>query len=281
MRLLLLTALTMTAFAANSVLNRLALRGDLIGPGLFAVLRLASGALALVLICRLQDRRLILGGLPRMAGAAALLLYMVGFSLAYLQLDAGSGALILFGGVQVTMFAGAVALGDSVPLRRWLGSGLSLAGLVWLLWPTATGNTPFWPALAMAAAAPGWGLYSLAGRRSGDPLAGTASNFVLATPLALVALPLLPQGGPAPSAQGVALALLSGIVTSGMGYALWYAILPALGSARAAVAQLTVPVIALAGSALIIGELPPAGFWSASVVVLAGVALASVPLRRL
>lgn len=282
MRLFLLTALTMCAFAANSVLNRLAIQGGWIGPFGFAAIRLASGAAALALLALARGRGLSFGGRRRMLGAAMLLTYMLGFSLAYLALPAGVGALILFGGVQVTMFAGALLSGESLPSQRWLGAGLALAGLGWLLWPTAGGGgAALLPALSMAAAAVGWGIYSLAGRREGDALAATAANFVLAAPIAVAVALAETSGGALPSGPGVALALLSGIVTSGLGYALWYAVLPELGAGRAAVAQLTVPVIAALGGAALLGETPGLRFVMASALVLGGVGLAAMrPARR-
>lgn len=281
-RLFLLTALTMCAFAANSVLNRLAIAGDRIGPFDFAALRLASGALALWLMVGLSGRKIDWSAHRRLVGGGALLVYMLGFSWAYLDLAAGTGALLLFGGVQITMFAGAMAAGDRVPVRRWLGAGLAMSGLVWLLWPQGgAGATDVWPALSMAMAAVGWGVYSLIGRREGDPLAATAANFIVASPAALLVAGLMegPVPGAGLTAGGAALAILSGVVTSGMGYALWYRILPALGATRAAVAQLTVPVIAAAGGMVLLGERPDLTFALATALVLGGVAIAALPGR--
>ncbi|MCB1397481.1 MAG: EamA family transporter [Rhodobacteraceae bacterium] len=270
MRLLALSALVMVAFAANSLLNRAAVGGGLIGAMPFAVIRVLAGAAVLGLLARARPTRRNLGP------ALALALYLVGFSLAYTQLDAGIGALILFAGVQVTMLAGAAVMGESVPARRYAGAAVALAGLGALLWP-GTGAVPgLAPAALMAAAALGWGLYSLAGRGSRDPLRATAANFLLATPV--VALAALPFDRTA-SLPGVALAVVAGAVTSGLGYALWYAVLPQLGAARAAVAQLTVPVIAVIGGVLLLGEALSPAAALASAVVLAGVALAVLPAR--
>ena len=286
MRLFLLTALTMCAFATNSLLNRLALKGHSIDALDFAAIRLAAGAGTLVILSRLLGRRLGFGGAARLAGAAMLLTYMLGFSLAYLALDAGTGALILFGGVQVTMFVGALWSGETVPARRWAGAGLAFAGLVWLLWP-ARGSGPealLLPQLSMAVAALGWGVYSLLGRRGGDPLASTAANFLLAAPVAALMALVVPtgDGAVALTARGVALALISGGVTSGLGYALWYALLLRLGATRAGVAQLTVPVIALLGGMALLGEVPGLRFLGAALLVLGGVAVATwpQPVRR-
>ncbi|WP_135449547.1 DMT family transporter [Tabrizicola caldifontis] len=276
MRLFLLTALTMLAFAANSVLNRWAVEPGHIGAVEFAAIRLMSGAVMLAALVLWQR-----GGIAwpemqgRLAGVLGLSAYLLGFSLAYRGLDAGTGALVLFGMVQVTMFAGALAGREGVPPRRWAGAALALAGLALIAAPGAVALAPL---ALMAVAGVGWGLYSLAGRGARDPLAATAWNFVLALPFVL---PFGLAGLAAPDARGLALAVVSGAVTSGLGYALWYAVLPGLGAARAAVAQLTVPVIAALGGAVLLAEPPGLRFWLAAVLVLGGVALASLPYRAL
>jgi drug/metabolite transporter (DMT)-like permease len=210
------------------------------------------------------------------AGVLGLSAYLVGFSLAYRGLDAGTGALVLFGTVQVTMFAGALVSREAVPGRRWLGAGLALVGLALI---AAPGEAEWVPLALMAVAGVGWGFYSLAGRGATDPLAATAWNFLLSVPLVL---PIgLLAGVARPDSLGVMLAIVSGAVTSGLGYALWYAVLPRLGAARAAVAQLTVPVIAALGGMVLLAEMPGLRFWLATVLVLGGVALASLPYRGL
>lgn len=274
-RLFLLTALVMTAFAANSLLNRAALADGLIDALPFALIRVVAGAVVLALLVREWPR----AGRAQWGAAAALTAYLVGFSLAYVALDAGIGALILFGLVQVTMLAGAVALGDRPALRRWAGAALAMVGLGALLLPGVDAVPDPVAAGLMALAALGWGLYSLAGRGAARPLAMTATNFTLAVPMvAALALPGLFSASL--TAPGVALAVVSGAVTSGLGYALWYRVLPALGAARAAVAQLSVPVIALAGGVLVLGESLTWTGALASLVVLAGVALAILPGRK-
>ncbi|MCB1360118.1 MAG: DMT family transporter [Rhodobacteraceae bacterium] len=272
MRLVALSALVMVAFAANSLLNRWAVSGGLIAPLPFALIRVAAGALVLGVLARARPTRATL------KPAVWLTLYLVGFSLAYSELDAGVGALILFAGVQVTMLAGAALAGDPPTPRRLLGAGVALLGLAGLLWPGTQAVPAPGPALLMGLAALGWGLYSLAGRGGTAPLKATAANFLLATPL--VALAVLPAGLGGTQPEGIALAVVAGAVTSGLGYALWYAVLPGLGAQRAAVAQLTVPVIAIAAGALFLGErLSPAALVAAA-VVLGGVALATLPARR-
>lgn len=278
MRLFLLVALTMIAFAANSVLTRLALATAAIGPTEFAVVRLGSGAAALVALVYLRGASLGLGAPGRAVGVLSLAVYMMGFSFAYLSLPAGIGALILFGAVQITMFAGALLRHEPVPARRWAGAVVAFAGLVWLLWPEGGGAPAPLGAALMAAAGAGWGVYSLNGRGGRDPQAATAANFLLATPIAVI---LLPMAGPIHAgAVGLALAVVSGVVTSGLGYALWYAVLPRISASAAAVAQLTVPLIAMAGGAVVLGEALTPRFAVSAALVLGGVGLSLLPWRR-
>lgn len=275
MRLFLLTTLTMVAFAANSVLNRLALADGAIDPVLFGTIRVVSGALmlaAIVMATRGGAQFLAAG---RIVSVMALSVYIFGFSLAYVVLDAGLGALILFGMVQITMFAGAIARQDPIPTARWLGAALAFGGLIFLLAPGG-GIDGVWHAALMAAAGIGWGIYSLAGRGAADALGATAANFVLAVPVAVVAFALIGAGHM--TGLGVALAVLSGAITSGLGYALWYAVLPALGATRGAVAQLTVPPIAMGGGMIFLDETLTWRFALASVLVLGGVALSLRPV---
>ncbi|KUF09435.1 DMT family transporter [Pseudoponticoccus marisrubri] len=281
MRLFLLTALTMAAFAANSLLNRAALSGGGIDAVSFGTLRLWSGAVVLLALVWWRRGGITLGGPGRVAGVAGLLLYIYGFSLAYTALDAGLGALLLFGMVQVTMFAGSLAGGERPPARRWLGAALAMGGLAWLFWPGAAAPTPLIQGALMALAGLGWGIYSLVGRRATDALAATGANFALAAPLGIALAWLVPATGPAMlSGPGVALAVISGAVTSGLGYALWYALLPSLGGTVAAVAQLTVPILAMAGGMAFLGEPLTARFVGAAVLVLGGVGLSLLPQRR-
>ncbi len=277
MRLFVLTALTMLAFAANSVLNRWAVGPGHIGAVEFACVRVLAGAVMLMGLVWWQRGGMGWPGLQgRVAGVGGLSAYLIGFSLAYRGLDAGTGALVLFGTVQVTMFAGALVSREVVPVRRWAGAGLALGGLAVI---AAPGAVAWGPLALMAVAGLGWGIYSLVGRGAVDPLAATAWNFLLSVPLVLALGAAV--GVARPDAVGVLLAVVSGAVTSGLGYALWYAVLPRLGAARAAVAQLTVPVIAALGGAVLLAELPGLRFWLASALVLGGVALASLPYRSL
>jgi drug/metabolite transporter (DMT)-like permease len=191
-------------------------------------------------------------------------------------LGGGTGALVLFGTVQVTMFAGVLIAREEVPLRCWAGAGLALGGLALI---AAPGSAAAVPLALMAVAGVGWGICSLAGRGTADPLAATAWNCLLSVPLVL---PLgLAAGTAVAEAKGVILAVVSGAVTSGLGYALWYAVLPRLGAARAAAAQLTVPVITALGGAVPFTEVPGLRFWLAAALVMGRVALGSLPYRVL
>ncbi|MEL7259528.1 MAG: DMT family transporter [Pseudomonadota bacterium] len=281
MRLFLLTTLTMMAFAANSILNRMALAGGHIDAVSFGTIRLASGALMLALLCVLFRGGLRLGGPARLVGVVALLIYMYGFSSAYTLLDAGLGALILFGMVQITMFAAACLTHEDMPALKWIGAALALVGLAWLIWPGPQAQVSLLHGGLMAIAGIGWGFYSLAGRKSRDALQATAANFVLATPFGILALWVLPA--PAEIVEmnsiGIALAILAGTVTSGLGYALWYSVLPSLASSVAAVAQLTVPVIALLAGVLLLGEVVTLRIVLASALILGGVALSVLAKR--
>lgn len=273
MRLFLLTALTMIAFAANSVLNRMALAdgsGDAIA---FAAIRALSGAGMLALLIGVRR------GLPKKPDwrqALWLMVYLYGFSIAYLSLGSGIGALILFGMVQITMFAGAILARDPLPRRRIIGAAMAFGGLVLLLWPTESFSLPLTAAGFMALAGIGWGLYSLGGRSVKDPLGQTALNFALGAPVALLIMVLR---SPEMSGQVLGLAILSGAVTSGLGYALWYQIMPRLGATRAAVAQLTVPLIAMAGGMALLGEALTPQFVVTTVLVPGGVGLSVVPAK--
>jgi len=270
MRLILLTGLVLVAFAANSILNRMAVGPGEIDAVSFAVIRAVAGAVILAALVLMRGRVLPLGGRGRAIGAGSLALYLVGFSLAYIEIDAGVGALILFGGVQVTMFGGALWGGDRPPVARWIGAGVALAGLAWLIW-LAT--------LAMLAAAFGWGIYSLAGRGATDPLAETAANFVLAAPLCALPLIVLPFAQGATTA-GIALAVLAGAITSGLGYALWYAVLPKLGASTAGLVQLSVPVIASLGGVIVLSEDVTLRLIGAGALVIGGIAYGLLAPQR-
>ncbi|PTX56981.1 threonine/homoserine efflux transporter RhtA [Litoreibacter ponti] len=274
MRLFLLTALTMVAFAANSVLNKLGVaRGDM-APLDFAMLRTWAGAVMLLALVRLRAPAAT-SERGSLAGTAALLVYMLGFSLAYASLDAGVGALILFGVVQITMFAAALRAREAIPVLRYFGCFVAFAGLAALLWPAGNAAPDLLGGALMAAAGIGWGVYTLLGKGAAQPLVRTEYNFRFA---AIALLPLvLFTGLPSGNVTGYAAAITSGAISSALGYALWYRVLPQLPTTIAATAQLTVPVIALAGGMLFLGEALTLRFAVASVLVLGGVALALRP----
>jgi len=269
----------MVAFAANSLLNRLALSAGEIGPAGFASVRVATGAFVLVLLLALRDRSIPHPQRPNLAAIASLATYMLGFSFAYVSMDAGLGALILFGGVQITMFVGALIEGEKPPVRRWAGMVLAFAGLAFMSVPSGSSTILPSASLLMAIAAVGWGLYSLFGRGVIEPLAATGWNFVYCLPVVLIAHVIWPDSIVA-SGQGVALAMISGGLTSALGYALWYYLLPILGATKGALTQLSVPAIALALGAVLLSE---AVTWSAilsATLILGGIAVGLVPLKR-
>lgn len=274
MRLILLTSLTMAAFAMNSVLNRAAVDGGHADPAGFALVRVFSGAVVLGVILILRGGRPDVRTPRRWGGALALAVYMVGFSMAYLGLDAGLGALILFGTVQIALFLHAALTGAAPDRHQIAGAAVAFAGLVLALWPSGGAMGAVTGALFMVAAGLGWAAYTVAGRGALDPIAVTATHFLLCLPLLGVLLL-----GPVPSVtlSGWGLAILSGGVTSGLGYALWYRVLPDLPGARAAVVQLSVPVIAIGLGASLLGEPVGLRVVLAAVLVLGGIALALRP----
>lgn len=251
MKLFLLTVVTMSAFAANSILNRAAVDGAGMSPFDFALLRVWAGALMLaVLTMRALAVWRGLMTAKALAGGATLTIYMIGFSAAYLTLDAGVGALILFGVVQLAMFTITSLRGVPPRALQLIGAGGAFAGLIVLLWPAGGVALDVVGVAAMIAAGLGWAVYSILGQGVAAPVVATARNFALS---AVMVAPLVFAFGGG-SAQGVTLAVISGVVTSALGYSLWYQIVPRLGASKAALAQLSVPVIAVAGGAILFGE---------------------------
>lgn len=276
MRLIFLTILTMCAFAANSLLTRAAVEGGHIDPGTFAVLRVAAGAAMLGGIALWRGISLPLFRRGRIAGAASLTVYMAGFSLAYLTLDAGLGALILFGVTQITMFGHAAVTGHPPTIRQLSGAAVAFCGLVLVLWPGAGNVTDPLGAILMCLAGLGWAAYTIAGRGAADPLAATGASFVLCLPV--ISLLLIISGFEA-DAWGIVLAVFSGAVTSGLGYALWYSVLRQMQGATAAVVQLSVPVIAIAAGALLLGEAVTGVVLVAAAMVVGGIGWAVTAKR--
>lgn len=273
----LLTAAAMVAFAANSILCRLALQVPTIDAASFGSVRLAAGAVTLAFIVHFLRAE----AEPVRAdwwAVVVLFLYVACFSFAYLHLSAGTGALILFGAVQLTMFLAGLARGERFRPLAWAGFATAVGGLVYLLAPGVTAPSPVGGAL-MAAAGVAWGIYSLRGRGVARPLEATAANFARAVPFAL-ALSVLFVADLHASPAGLALAVASGALTSGIGYVIWYAALRGLTAFSAATVQLSVPVIATAGGALMLAEDISLRLVVASVATLGGVALALLPARR-
>jgi drug/metabolite transporter (DMT)-like permease len=268
-RLIAATAFALLAFAANSVLCRMALRQAHIDPASFMSIRLLAGAVTLWLLVRLRTDGRFGGSWP---AALALLAYAICFTFAYVGLTAGTGALLLFGAVQVVMIAAGFRGGeriDRVTVGGWL---LAVSGVVLLLLPGLSAP-PLGAALLMLIAGCAWGVYSLRGRQSGNALGDNAGNFARALPGALL-VSLLCWAQRAADTQGIALAILSGSVASGLGYAAWYAALPRLGAIAAANAQLSVPVIAALAGVALFAEPITVRLAVASVLVLGGSALA-------
>ena len=247
----LLTTMAMLAFAANSLLCRLALGQGLMDAASFATVRVVSGAvmLSLIVLPRWRARG---RASTDWRSVATLFTYMVFFSFAYLTLSAGTGALILFGSVQLTMFAVSLRAGERLPPLAWVGLAIAVFGLVWLVWPGLTAPDPL-GAVLMAIAGSAWGFYSLLGRGAADPLESTANNFLYSVPLVIV-VSVIFRNQANVSGEGFVLALLSGVVASGVGYVIWYAALRGLTRTRAATVQLSVPVIAAFGGVLLLSE---------------------------
>lgn len=259
------------AFAGNSVLCRMALRQPHIDPASFTSIRLLAGALTLWVLVRTSrgSTRTVSGNWP---SAAALVAYAIAFSFAYVGLTAGTGALLLFGAVQVVMLAAGFMAGERLDRTVVVGWLLAVAGLVILLLPGITAP-PTLDAVFMLIAGIAWGIYSLRGRRSRDALADTAGNFVRSVPGALLISAFFHAHRSA-DLQGMVLAALSGSVTSGLGYAAWYAALPALGAIAAANLQLSVPVIAALAGVVLFDEPITTRLVACSLLVLGGTAAA-------
>jgi len=279
-----LTALALAAFAGNSLLCRAALRDTPIDAASFTAVRIASGAIALWLIVRLRaSPQARAGSRP---SALALFAYAAAFSFAYLSLTAATGALLLFGAVQATMIAAGIARGERLSTPQWLGIVVAGAGLVGLLLPGLTAP-PLGGALLMIAAGIAWGVYSLRGRAPAaatvDPTVANAGNFARATPMALALLGaafLAPREAVRFDAAGAGYALASGAVTSGLGYAVWYAALKGLKATSAATVQLSVPVLTAMAGVVLLAEPLTLRVALASVAVLGGIALVVFRRRR-
>jgi drug/metabolite transporter (DMT)-like permease len=270
-RTALATAFALVAFAANSILCRMALRHASIDPASFTSVRLVAGAITLWILVRLGRTRGPTGG--NWPAALALLAYAAAFSFAYVAVTAGTGALLLFGAVQLIMIAVGLLRGERLDLRICLGWSLGAGGVVILLLPGVSAAPPLHAALMLGAGV-AWGIYSLRGRSSRDPLRDTAGNFVRAAPGALL-LSVVMWSHSSFNATGVLLAALSGSLASGVGYAAWYVALPRLSAIAAANLQLGVPLIAAVGGVVLFAEPITVRLAVSSILLLGGIALAT------
>jgi drug/metabolite transporter (DMT)-like permease len=275
-RLLILVVLALSAFAGNSLLCRVALKATSIDAATFTAVRVVSGALVLWLIVRVRDRAHALGG--NFDSALALFAYAATFSFAYAQLPAGTGALLLFGAVQATMIGHGLSTGERLRLRQICGLALALCGLVSLMLP-GVAAPPLRASMLMLVSGVAWSIYSLRGRGAGDPLRTTAGNFVRAVPFAAL-LAIAMRSSLVADPFGIALAIASGTLTSGVGYAIWYSALPSLTATQAATVQLSVPVIAALGGIAILGEQPTLRLLAAATAILGGIALIVITPRK-
>jgi len=269
LKTILLTALALLAFAGNSVLCRLALNEDAIDAASFTSVRLFSGIIFLLLLVAMRSGKKTNIKSGSWLSAFFLFLYAIAFSFSYVTLETGTGALILFGSVQVTMIVSGLLKGKRLLLIEWLGLFVAFSGLLVLLMPGASAPslTGF---LLMTVSGIAWGFYTLAGTGSKIPLVDTANNFLRTLP-AIALVTFLTFDNVQISNQGILLAMVSGAVTSGLGYAIWYSALAGLTVTQAAIVQLTVPIIAAFGGVLFSGEVINIQLILSSMLVLGGV----------
>jgi len=265
------TTFALIAFAFNSILCRMALRGGEADAAGFTLVRLVSGALTLIVISYFFGKEKNFKGRGNWLSAFFLFTYAICFSFAYLGLTAGTGALILFGAVQLTMITFAIIRGERPNALEWIGLSAAVAGLVYLVLPGLSAP-PLASSALMAAAGASWGFYTLRGKGSSSPLADTTGNFTFAVPMVLIAaLPFV--GSLHLSSSGLVLAVLSGAVASGIGYTVWYFALKHHTATRAAVLQLSVPVIAALAGILFLAETATARLAVAAALILGGIVL--------
>ncbi len=295
MQTVLVTLITLVAFAANSVLCRWALMDKTIDPLSFSVIRILSGAFTLLILLGIASQYSNNTAEPSptslfsklksqfsLVSIVSLIVYMFGFSFAYLELGAGLGALVLFVAVQFTMIAAHLRSGNKMSLIEWAGCLLSVSGLVYLLMPTSSTITPDLVSISlMSLAGIGWGIYTLAGKRSSNALLSTTANFGFCSLIVLVFIsPWLVVPSSALdisiSEQGIIYAVLSGSVASGVGYSLWYYVVKKLNTVVASIAQLSVPVIATLGGVLLLSEPVTMQFVISSTIILVGISLVLV-----
>ncbi len=268
-KIIILTGLALIAFAANSVLCRLALGNEAIDASSFTVIRLLSGTIVLFLIISITGNTTGTFTKGSWTASFMLFLYAVTFSYAYISLDTGTGALILFGSVQITMILLSLISGTRLHITEWAGVVIAFIGFTYLILPGITTPSVI-GFLLMTIAGIAWGIYTLKGRGSKSPLTDTAYNFLRTTPL-VVLLAIYTINNINYSSEGIVLALLSGGVTSGIGYTIWYIALGGLSSTQAAVLQLSVPVIAALGGVIFVSEAITFRFIISAAMVLGGI----------
>lgn len=277
----------MLAFAGNSVLCRLALADQQIDPATFTSVRLVAGAMMLVLIVLMRRTTSIEGSTPSglrksFFSAAMLFAYALFFSYAYIDLDTATGALVLFGIVQITLIGIGIAKGKTLHSFEWLGLAIACGGFVFLLLPEL--NTPTLSGLLMMAIAGiAWGVYTALGQGSVQPLIDTKTNFVLSVPMVFILVLICAAFGltTGASSKGIILAVISGAITSALGYAIWYAVLPKLDTTVAAVIQLSVPVIAAILGLLLVNEVPSLHLIVSGLTILLGIFLVIITRNRI
>jgi len=274
-RIIALTSLAMIAFGGNSLLCRVALKHTSIDAASFTTIRLISGAVILWVVARM--RRGTATGSGNWLSALALFTYAAGFSFAYVSLPAASGALLLFGAVQATMISHGIWVGERLLKLQLVGLSLAFGGLVGLLLPGLSAP-PLFGSVLMLGAGVAWGVYSLRGKGAGDPTRVTAGNFLRAAPIAAALSVVMPHGAALDNA-GIGYAVASGALASGIGYAIWYTVLPALKATNAATVQLSVPAIAALGGIVFLGEPITLRLVLASVAILGGIALVILEKR--
>jgi drug/metabolite transporter (DMT)-like permease len=290
-RTMTLISFALLAFAGNSVLCRLALANNAIDEYSFTLLRLLSGALVLCLLMsyrRLRsasdkEEKALMTSTGSWWGGALLFVYAIFFSVAYVRVDTGVGALILFGTVQITMILSAFLKGKRLSVMEWSGVLLAVIGVGYLLWPeedSSVAAISWWGAGMMMVSGVAWGLYSLQGALSRDALADTTANFIRAVPMVTCLFVVFMFQAPVLSVNGILLALASGVLMSGVGYAIWYAVLPNLNSVQAAVTQLLVPILAAIGGVLFAHEQITIDLLISSIMVLGGILLVIMSRSR-
>ncbi|MDA8428585.1 MAG: DMT family transporter [Geobacteraceae bacterium] len=274
-RIPLLVMPAMVAFAANSLLCRMALKNTAIDAGSFTAIRIISGAAVLWLLVRLRGLSHVPAG--SWLSALALFVYAAGFSFAYVKLPAAVGALILFGAVQATMIGCGLWRGERLERVQIAGFCAAFAGLIALLLPGLSAP-PLASAALMLAAGVAWGIYSLRGKGGGDPLVATSGNFLRAVPLTALVY-IFKHSDAWPDSAGIGYAVVSGGLASGVGYAVWYAALPGLKATHAATIQLSVPVIAAVGGVMLLGETITLRLLLSSAGILGGITLVIMSKR--